>query len=119
MNPHTNSSLYPTPSPRSIASDAPVDVIIVGGGVVGCWTAFYLIERGVRVRIIEQNTIGSGASFGNCGYISPSHVMPLCMPGAVAHTMPQILTGRGAVSMAMRIDPTLWKWMFQFSLRCF
>lgn len=97
----------------------PVDVIIIGGGVVGCWTALYLIERGVRVRIIEQNTIGSGASFGNCGYISPSHVMPLCTPGAVAHTMPQILTGRGAVSMAMRIDPKLWKWMLQFSLRCF
>lgn len=106
-------------APTSALTENPVDVIIVGGGVIGCWTAHYLIERGVRVRIVERDTIGSGASFGNCGFISPSHVMPLCIPGAVSHTVPQILTGRGAVSMAMRVDPTLWKWMFQFSRQCY
>ncbi len=99
-------------------SNVSIDVIIVGGGIMGCWTAHYLIERGLRVRIVERDTIGSGASFGNCGYISPSHVMPLCAPGAIAHTLPQILTGRGAISMAMRVDPTLWKWMFHFSQKC-
>ncbi len=116
MNDTHASSPLSSPATRN---NAPVDVIIIGGGVIGCWTAHYLIERGATVRIVERDTIGSGASFGNCGYISPSHVMPLCVPGAVAHTMPQILTGRGAVSMAMRLDPTLWKWMLQFSRQCF
>lgn len=59
------------------------DVTIIGGGVIGCWSAYYLNERGCAVTIVERDSIVSGASAGNCGYVCPSHVMPLCEPGAV------------------------------------
>ncbi|MBT4287754.1 MAG: FAD-binding oxidoreductase [Deltaproteobacteria bacterium] len=41
------------------------EVIIMGGGVIGVTCAYYLLKAGRKVRIIEQNEIGSGASHGN------------------------------------------------------
>lgn len=44
------------------------DVAIVGGGLVGCWTAFFLARRGARVTILEKGVVGaqsSGTNFGN------------------------------------------------------
>ncbi|MCK5312373.1 MAG: FAD-dependent oxidoreductase, partial [Desulfobacteraceae bacterium] len=43
------------------------DVIIIGGGIIGLACAYYLIKKNISVKIMEQNTIGSGASHGNCG----------------------------------------------------
>jgi D-amino-acid dehydrogenase len=106
------------PAANTVSNQETIDVIIIGGGIIGCYTAYYLLQRGVRVRIVERDSIGAGASTGNCGYICPSHVMPLCVPGAITHTLPKLLTGRGAISMAMRFDPKLWNWLFQFSRHC-
>ena len=60
------------------------DILIIGGGIIGLSTAYYLTSEGRSVRIVEQNTIGSGASHGNCGMIAVSHAPPLTQPGMVA-----------------------------------
>jgi sarcosine oxidase subunit beta len=44
------------------------DVAMIGGGLVGCWTAFFLARRGARVTILEKGVVGSqssGTNFGN------------------------------------------------------
>ena len=44
------------------------DVAIVGGGLIGAWTAFFLARRGQRVALIEKDVVGaqsSGVNFGN------------------------------------------------------
>lgn len=94
------------------------DVIVIGGGVIGCWTAMHLLDRGRRVTLIERDTVGSGASSGNCGYLCPSHVMPLCGPGAIAHALPQLLSRNGALSVPLRWDVPLWRWLVRFGLNC-
>ncbi len=47
------------------------DVVIAGGGIMGLWAAFYAGRCGMRVRLIEQNRIGSGASGGLLGALLP------------------------------------------------
>ncbi|HEY0232309.1 MAG TPA: FAD-dependent oxidoreductase, partial [Dokdonella sp.] len=49
------------------------DVLILGGGVIGLACAHYLLEAGRSVTVLEQSTVGSGSSHGNCGTLTPSH----------------------------------------------
>ncbi|WP_315815605.1 FAD-binding oxidoreductase [Paraflavitalea speifideaquila] len=52
-------------------------VTIVGGGVIGLCCAYYLQQSGHQVTVIEKGDITDGTSFGNAGYVSPSHFIPL------------------------------------------
>ena len=106
-------------APESDVSATPrTDVIVIGGGVIGCFVADQLCDRGCRVTIVERDRIGSGASLGNCGYICPSHVLPLCGPGAIRQALPALLRRGGALSIPLRFDPPLWRWMFRFARAC-
>ncbi len=52
------------------------NVGIVGGGLVGLCTAYYLNRAGCKVTIFEQGDLQSGCSWGNAGMIVPSHIIP-------------------------------------------
>lgn len=56
----------------ALPGDLDVDVAIVGGGLTGLWTAYYLQEAdpSIRIAIIERNTVGFGASGRNGGWCS-------------------------------------------------
>jgi len=99
-------------------SGSRASVAVVGGGVIGCWSAYYLAQRGCHVTLIERNAVGSGSSGGNCGYLCPSHVMPLCGPGAISHALPQLMRRGSAFSIPMRYDPSLWRWLLAFPRYC-
>lgn len=58
-------------------SDQSADIIVIGGGIVGLFCAYYLQKEGRQVTVIDKGPSQSAASFGNCGLISPSHVPPL------------------------------------------
>jgi D-amino-acid dehydrogenase len=60
------------------------DVAIIGGGVIGLSSAYYLNKAGYNVTVIERGDITDGCSFGNMGYISPSHFVPLASPGIIS-----------------------------------
>lgn len=91
--------------------------LIVGGGVIGAGCAYYLARAGWRVTILEQNRFGRGASHGNCGYISPSHVLPLAEPGVVLKTLKWMLRGDAPLYVKPRVDFGLWSWMARFARR--
>ena len=61
-------------------------VVVVGGGVVGACSAYYLARAGFAVTVVDRGKFGAGCSHANCGYVCPSHVLPLAMPGAVWST---------------------------------
>lgn len=92
--------------------------IIIGGGLVGCASAYYLCHEGWKVTLLERQRVGSGASHGNCGYVCPSHAMPLSGPGVVAHTLPSLFKRDAPLSIPARFDPGLWKWLLQFAQQC-
>ena len=46
-------------------------VTVIGGGIVGCITSFFLIEKGYEVTLVDQNAIGQEASWAGAGILSP------------------------------------------------
>ena len=94
------------------------DVLIVGGGVIGVACAYYLAGGGLSVRIIERETMGAGASHGNCGLIFPSDLLPLCAPGAVATELKRTLLGTSPLYIKPRLDPGLALWLLRFAANC-
>ena len=61
-----------------------VDVLVIGGGVVGICAAHFLQEQGREVTVVEKDEVCAGSSYGNAGLIVPSHSVPLAEPGVIA-----------------------------------
>ena len=94
------------------------DVLILGGGVVGLACAHFLQAEGRSVRILEQGRIGGGASFGNCGTLTPSHAAPLAAPGMAWQAMRWMLRADAPLYIRPRWDPALWRWLGKAAGRC-
>lgn len=94
------------------------EVLILGGGVIGLACAYYLLEAGRGVTILEQGTAGCGSSHGNCGTLTPSHATPLAMPGVIGPALRAMGHPDAPLRIAPRVDLALWKWLFDFSRRC-
>ncbi|MBL8891854.1 MAG: FAD-dependent oxidoreductase [Planctomycetaceae bacterium] len=93
-------------------------IVVVGGGVIGAFTAWYLQQSGHQVTIVEAKKFGSGCSHANCGYVCPSHVLPLTAPGVIAKTMRAMLRPNSPFSIRPRWSWHLWRWLANFALRC-
>lgn len=103
------------------AGAAPSDadsVVVVGGGVIGAFCAWELAQAGRKVTLVERDRFGAGCSHGNCGYVCPSHVLPLSVPGAVAPALRGMLRPNSPLKIKPRLSPALWSWLWHFSRRC-
>jgi D-amino-acid dehydrogenase len=93
-------------------------VIVVGGGVIGAACAYYLNRAGRSVTVLDQGGFGKGCSHANCGFVCPSHVLPLAAPGAVRAALKALFQPNSPFSIKPRLDPALWSWLFGFARRC-
>jgi D-amino-acid dehydrogenase len=93
-------------------------VVIVGGGVVGCLSAYYLAKAGVRVTVLDRGTVGGACSHGNCGYVCPSHVLPLAVPGAVWGTMKTLFARHSPLKVRIGYALKNLGWFLGFARRC-
>jgi D-amino-acid dehydrogenase len=91
-----------------------VDVLIIGGGVIGVCSAYYLAQRGVRVALIEKDEIASGCSYGNGGLIVPSHATPLASPGALGDGLRWMLDPESPFYIKPRLSMDLLRWLLRF-----
>lgn len=89
-------------------------VIVAGGGVIGLCAAYYLHKGGHEVVVIERGDIQTGTSFGNAGYVSPSHFIPLASPGIVAKGLQWMLSSSSPFYIKPRLDVDLIKWGLTF-----
>lgn len=89
-------------------------VIVAGGGVIGLCAAYYLHKGGHEVVVIERGDIQRGTSFGNAGYVSPSHFIPLASPGIVAKGLQWMLSASSPFYIKPRLDLDLIKWGLTF-----
>ena len=92
--------------------------IVVGSGIIGTACAHYLNRAGWQVTILDRGAFGKGCSHGNCGFVCPSHVLPLAMPGAIGKTMKALLSRNSPFSIKPRLDWSLWTWLWRFARRC-
>jgi len=94
-------------------------VIIIGGGVIGLCSAYYCLERGLRVTVIERNgPERDGCSFGNAGMIVPSHFVPLAAPGMVALGLKWMWNSESPFYVQPRCSTELLSWGYQFWRAC-
>jgi D-amino-acid dehydrogenase len=96
----------------------PGRVVIVGGGIIGAACAYYLSGDGWKVTILDRGGFGMGCSHANCGYVCPSHVLPLAVPGAVRGALRAILSRNSPFAIKPRLDLALWGWLWKFARRC-
>ncbi|MBD2699821.1 FAD-dependent oxidoreductase [Spirosoma sp. BT702] len=87
---------------------------IIGGGIVGLCSAYYLQKAGHQVTVFDRDTIADGCSFGNAGMIVPSHIIPLAQPGMIAKGMRWMLksTSPFYVKPRLNLDLVRWGWLF-------
>lgn len=93
-------------------------VVIIGGGVIGAATAYYLKQKGWSVTIIDKDRFGYGASHGNCGLIGPDHILPLNSIDNLIKGLRWIFKKDAPLLIKPRIDPALAKWLIRFALHC-
>lgn len=90
---------------------------MIGGGIVGVSTAYYLARRGHRVTLIEKGSIDAGASTGNAGIIALGHP-PIPRPGLVAKTLRWMLDRESPLYVPPRLNLDLMRWMMAFRRAC-
>lgn len=94
------------------------DVLILGGGVIGLSCALALLHRGASVRVLDRGEPGRGASHGNCGTLTPSHAIPLTVPGMPWRALRWILRRDAPLYVNPRPDWDRWRWLLGFARRC-
>ncbi|HEX6354042.1 NAD(P)/FAD-dependent oxidoreductase [Actinophytocola sp.] len=87
-------------------------VLVVGGGIVGLSTAYYLLRAGMPVEVVERSTVASGASLGNAGWVCLSHSAPVASPGVVRHALRSL--GRPDSPVYLRPVANLVPWLLGF-----
>lgn len=97
-----------------------MSIAVLGAGVIGTTTAYFLAKAGYDVTVIDrQPGVALETSFANGGQISPSHAIPWATP----ETIPQALRWMGRADAPLvfrpfRYDPALWLWLLRFLRNC-
>src|SRR5258706_6173523 len=89
-------------------------IIIIGGGGIGLCSAFYLRKEGYEVTVIDRHDITGGCSFGNMGYISPSHFTPLASPGIIKQGLKWMTSSSSPFYIKPRLNWDLIRWGMSF-----
>ncbi|MFN2457599.1 MAG: NAD(P)/FAD-dependent oxidoreductase [Chitinophagaceae bacterium] len=89
-------------------------VAVIGGGVIGLCCAYYLQKTGCQVTVIDKYDITHGTSFGNAGYVSPSHFVPLASPGIIAKGLRWMLSSSSPFYIKPTLKPDVLKWIWTF-----
>ncbi len=89
-------------------------VLVVGGGVVGLATAWFLRERGEEVTVVDAGHAGMGASYGNAGWLTPGISTPLPDPAILAYGFKAVASPSSPVYMPVSFDPELWGFLLRF-----
>jgi len=93
-------------------------VVIIGGGIVGLSTAYYLSEEGHEVVVIDKGNLQGGASNINAGYLTPSHIVPMAAPGMISKGVRWMFNASSPFYIKPRFDRDLIDWGLKFMKSC-
>jgi D-amino-acid dehydrogenase len=89
-------------------------ITIIGSGVIGLCSAYYLTQENCRVTLIERNRLEDGCSFGNAGMIVPSHFIPLAAPGMIEQGIRWMFNSESPFFVKPRLSWELFNWGWEF-----
>ncbi|HEU5156663.1 MAG TPA: FAD-dependent oxidoreductase [Streptosporangiaceae bacterium] len=96
----------------------PRSAVIVGAGMAGLATAWFLRRHGVEVTVVERRHVAAGASWGNAGWLSPAFAAPLNEPGTLRHGLGGLLKSTSPLYIPPRADPRLAAFLLAFTFNC-
>ncbi len=97
---------------------APRDVAVVGAGMVGLATAWFLQEGGASVTVYERDGVAAGASWGNAGWLTPGLAAPLPEPSVLRFGLKAVLDPSSPVYLPLRADAGLLRFLVAFARNC-
>lgn len=90
------------------------NVFVIGGGIIGLSSAYYLQQAGHRVTVIDKGDFTDNCSFGNAGYVCPSHFIPLATPGIVWKGLKWMFNSRSPFYVRPSLNGALLDWGLKF-----
>jgi D-amino-acid dehydrogenase len=94
-------------------------VLVLGAGVVGVASAWYLWRDGHDVTVLDRNAgVGLETSFANGGQLSYSYVAPLASPSVIPKLPPWLLRRDSPLRFRPELDPDQWRWCLEFLAAC-
>lgn len=91
---------------------------IIGGGIIGLSSAYYLNRAGWDVTVFEREDLSDNCSFGNMGYLSPSHFVPLAQPGVVSQGILWMFDQKSPFYVRPELSWPLIDWGLKFVRAC-
>lgn len=93
--------------------------LVLGGGVIGVTTAYYLAREGVEVTVVEaQDGVGREATAHNAGILAAGHAFAWASPRAPAQLVRSLLGQETAIRVRLAPDPRLYAWGYRFLREC-
>ncbi len=96
-----------------------MQVAVIGGGVIGVCTAYFLAAAGHEVVVVERyGNVAQETSFGTAGVIAPGHVAPLAAPGMPKKVLSHLFKSESPVLFKPSMDRELWRWARLWRKEC-
>ena len=93
--------------------------LVMGGGVIGVTTAYYLARDGHEVTILDrQPQPASETSFANAGLVAPGHAFAWASPKAPKVLLKSLFKDDQALRLRLSADPRMWMWFALFLRQC-
>lgn len=89
-------------------------VVVIGGGIIGLSAAYYLQKSGHTVTVIDKGDYTNNCSYGNAGYVCPSHFIPLAAPGIITQGLKWMLNSKSPFYVKPSLNSALLDWGFKF-----
>ena len=87
-------------------------VAVIGAGVAGVTTAYFLAQNGHQVSVIEQRgNVCEQASLGHAGLLGAAHLMPLAAPGMPKQIISHWFKSNGSVNLRPSLNLSNWRWL--------
>lgn len=94
-------------------------IIVLGSGVIGVTTAYYLARAGHEVVVVDrQPKPAQETSFANAGEVSPGYSSPWAGPGVPVKAIKWLLMRHGPLVIWPKLDPVMWIWMLKMLRNC-
>ena len=94
-------------------------VVVLGAGVIGLATAYYLVRDGHDVAVVDRNDgVALETSYANGAQLSYSYVAPLAGPGVLPKIPPWLLRRDSPLRFYPKLDSQQWRWLIEFVLAC-